>query len=113
MPFAVWSIILNGYWLQRIPKATLQGWPGGLSYEADLPDISAGRDCHKLVRTGRIMRSGKGFHCMEDDFRHDGSAVVRRLLPVRLTEVSPVAVPGYLTTSAAVRSLAPPGWRRP
>lgn len=47
-----------------------------------------------------------GFSCMSDEFRHGGAVLVRHLLQIRLTECSPVAQPGYLTTSAAVRSLA-------
>ena len=49
----------------------------GLSYEADLPDTTAGRDCYELVRTGRMPYSSMGFTCFEDKFRHDGSALVR------------------------------------
>jgi uncharacterized protein len=78
----------------------------GLSYEADLPDTGAGRDAYELVRTGRIKHSSMGFSCMADEFRHEGSTVVRHLLQIRLIECSPVAVPGYLNTSTAVRSLA-------
>lgn len=41
-----------------------------------------------------------------DEFRREGSAVVRHLVSVRLTEASPVYQPGYIETSTAVRHLA-------
>jgi HK97 family phage prohead protease len=78
----------------------------GLSYEADLPDTGAGRDCYELVRSGRIRHSSMAFIAIHDEFRSQGSTLVRHLTDIRLTEVSPVAQPGYLQTSAAVRSLA-------
>lgn len=78
----------------------------GLSYEADLPDTSAGRDCYELVKTGRMPYSSMGFRCMGDEFRRDGSVLVRHLTAIMLTEVSPVAQPAYCNTTTAVRSLA-------
>jgi HK97 family phage prohead protease len=78
----------------------------GLSYEADLPNTGAGRDTYELVGSGRIRHSSMGFNCIQDEFRREGAVVVRHLLAIRLQELSPVAVPGYLNTSAAVRSLA-------
>lgn len=78
----------------------------GLSYEADLPDTTAGRDCYELVRTGRMPYSSMGFTCFEDKFRHDGSALVRHLISLRLSEVSPVSQPAYFDTTTAIPSLA-------
>jgi HK97 family phage prohead protease len=78
----------------------------GLSYEADLPNTGAGRDTYELVGSGRIKHSSMGFNCISDEFRREGAIVVRHLVAIRLQELSPVAVPGYLNTSAAVRSLA-------
>jgi HK97 family phage prohead protease len=78
----------------------------GLSYEADLPNTGAGRDCYELVNSGRIKYSSMAFIAIHDEFRSQGSTLTRHLTDIRLTEVSPVAQPGYLTTSTAVRSLA-------
>jgi HK97 family phage prohead protease len=79
----------------------------GVSYRAILPDTQAGRDAYTLIRSGRIRHCSMGFHCFSDEFRSEGSVLVRYLEQIRLTECgSPVANPGYTTTSAAVRSLA-------
>lgn len=78
----------------------------GLSYVCDLPDTGAGNDCYELVRTGRMSYSSMGFQCFQDEFRRDGSVLVRHLVSIRLTEVSPVAQPGYAQTSTAIRNLA-------
>lgn len=78
----------------------------GLFYECDLPDTTAGRDCYELVRTGRIRYRSMGFQSFQDEFRRDGSLLVRTLVSIRLTEVSPTALPAYADTSTAIRSLA-------
>ncbi len=78
----------------------------GLHYEVDLPNTTAGNDCHELVRTGRIRHSSMGFQAFQSEFRHEGSVLVRHLVSVRLTEVSPTAQPAYADTSTALRSLA-------
>jgi len=78
----------------------------GLYYEVDLPNTTAGNDCYELVRTGRIRHSSMGFQSFEDEFRRDGSLLVRHLVSIRLTEVSPTAQPAYPDTSTAIRSLA-------
>jgi hypothetical protein len=61
---------------------------------------------YELIRTKRVQHSSMGFIAMSDEFRHQGSTVVRHLMSIRLMECSPVAQPGYFDTSAAVRSLA-------
>jgi len=78
----------------------------GLHYEVDLPNTTAGNDCYELVRTGRIRHSSMGFQSFEDEFHRDGSLLVRHLVSIRLTEVSPTAQPAYPDTSTAIRSLA-------
>jgi uncharacterized protein len=78
----------------------------GLFYEVDLPDTTAGRDCYELVRSGRIRHSSMGFQAFQDEFRRDGSILVRHLVSIRLTEVSPTAQPAYADTTTAIRSLA-------
>ena len=75
----------------------ITGEARGLSYEADLPDTTAGRDCYELVRTGRMPYSSVGFQAFKDEFRRDGSALVRHLVSIRLSEVSPVSQPAYST----------------
>lgn len=80
----------------------------GASYRALLPNTMAGRDAWELVRTGRLNHSSMSFMCPPggDRFERVGSAVVRHLISVRLTEASPVSQPGYIETSTAVRHLA-------
>jgi hypothetical protein len=50
--------------------------------------------------------SSVGFQAFKDEFRRDGSALVRHLVSIRLSEVSPVSQPAYFDTSTAIRSLA-------
>lgn len=80
----------------------------GASYRVILPKTMAGRDAWELVRSGRLNHSSMGFMCPPggDEFKREGSAVVRHLISVRLTEASPVSQPGYIETSTAVRHLA-------
>jgi len=78
----------------------------GLHYEVDIPNATAGNDCYELVRTGRIRYSSMGFQSFEEEFRRDGSLLVRHLASIRLTEVSRTAQPAYPDTSTAIRSLA-------
>ncbi len=78
----------------------------GLHYEVDLPNTMAGNDCYELVSTGRIRHSSMGFQCFQDEFRYEGTVLLRHLVSVRLTEVSPTAQPAYADTTTAIRSLA-------
>lgn len=84
----------------------LNDTPDGLHYEADLPNTSAGHDAYELVKTGRVSHSSMGFIAMQDEFRREGTTLVRHLLNVRLTHISPCAQPAYFDTSVAIRSLA-------
>jgi Caudovirus prohead serine protease len=47
-----------------------------------------------------------GFQCFQDEFSRQGAVLVRHLVSIRLTEVSPVAQPGYAQTSTAIPNLA-------
>lgn len=80
----------------------------GASYRALLPNTMAGRDAWELVRTNRLNHSSAGFMCLPggDEWRREGTNLVRYLKSVRLVEASPVSQPGYIETSTAVRSLA-------
>ncbi|MUL75712.1 HK97 family phage prohead protease [Mycolicibacterium sp. CBMA 226] len=79
----------------------------GLLYDLDLPSTSAGRDTYALVKRGDLRGASMSFTAIEQEFRHEGAALVRHLLEIRCTEISPVAQPAYGDeTSTALRSLA-------
>jgi hypothetical protein len=47
-----------------------------------------------------------GFQAFEDEFRCEGLVLVRHLVSIRLSEVSPVSQPAYFDTTTAIRSVA-------
>jgi HK97 family phage prohead protease len=78
----------------------------GLDYEVDLPDTTAGNDTYALTRRGDLKSASMGFVSYQDEFRHEGSVLVRHLLSIRLTEISPTSTPAYTQTQTALRHLA-------
>lgn len=76
----------------------------GLRVEADLPETTTGRDAAILLKRGDVSSMSFGFSVPAggDSWSSDGSE--RTLKSVRLREVSVVAYPAYLETSASVRS---------
>jgi hypothetical protein len=78
----------------------------GLDYEVDLPDTTAGNDTYVLTKRGDLRSASMGFVAYESEFRHEGSVLVRHLLSIRLTEISPCAVGAYPQTLTALRHLA-------
>lgn len=79
----------------------------GLAYTIDpLPDTSVGRDVAELGRRGDIRGSSFGFRTIRDEWHEDDEGnVTRTLLEVALIDVSPVTMPAYPDTDAAVRSI--------
>jgi HK97 family phage prohead protease len=77
----------------------------GLLVNADLPNTSLGRDVAELLRAGVVDSMSFGFSVPRngDVWSEDGMS--RELKEVRLHEVSVVAFPAYVKTSATVRSL--------
>jgi uncharacterized protein len=75
----------------------------GLADTIHLPETTAGKDTSISVRRGDISSQSFGFSVVRDEWTKDYSE--RRLLEVRLHEVSIVAFPAYKSTSATVRAL--------
>jgi HK97 family phage prohead protease len=77
----------------------------GLLVNADLPNTSLGRDVAELLRSKVVDSMSFGFSVPRngDVWSADGNS--RELVEVRLHEVSVVAFPAYVKTSASVRSL--------
>ena len=78
----------------------------GLAIAADLPETSWGRDA--LISIGRrdVTQMSFAFDVIEDDWREDDlGQLIRRLLNVKLYEVSPVTFPAYPTTTVGLRSI--------
>ncbi len=79
----------------------------GLAYDFDAPDTSAARDLLSLLRRKDVTGSSFGFRTVSDEWLTDAEGrVTRTLLEVELVDVSPVAMPAYPDTDAALRSLA-------
>lgn len=76
----------------------------GLADHISLPDTSFGRDLSVSVARRDISAQSFGFSVVRDEWSKDYSQ--RRLIEVRLHEVSIVAMPAYTATSANVRALA-------
>ena len=76
----------------------------GLVDEIALPETTAGKDTAISVGRGDISGQSFGFSVVRDEWNHDFTE--RRLLEVRLHEVSIVAFPAYRATSVNVRALA-------
>jgi hypothetical protein len=47
-----------------------------------------------------------GFKAYQDEFSHEGSTLVRHLISIRISEISPVSDPAYIQTGTALRHLA-------
>jgi uncharacterized protein len=78
----------------------------GLDYEVDLPATTAGNDTYVLTKRGDLKSASMGFVAYEEEFRHEGSVLVRHLLSIKLTEISPTSTPAYPQTQTALRHLA-------
>jgi len=76
----------------------------GLADTISLPETSVGRDTAVSVKRGDISAQSFGFSVVKDEWNSDYSE--RRLLEVRLHEVSIVAFPAYKATSVNVRAIA-------
>lgn len=76
----------------------------GLKAVAELPNTQRGRDTAELLRRGDVANMSFGFSVPKggDSWRDNGG--VRELNSVRLHEVSIVAYPAYLASSASVRA---------
>jgi HK97 family phage prohead protease len=76
----------------------------GLSDDIDLPDTSYANDLHVVVKRGDVSGQSFGFSVVRDEWNKDYSE--RRLLEVRLHEVSVVTFPVYRASTVSARALA-------
>ena len=78
----------------------------GLLADADLADVSYGRDVATLLERGDLSQMSFGFvvRDAEEAEQRDGTWL-RRLTDVQLFDVSVVAYPAYAGTDAALRSI--------
>lgn len=88
----------------RAGTLALEVRDGGLFDQIDLPDTTYGRDLSVSVGRGDTGGQSFGFSVVRDEWSSDYSQ--RRLLEVRLHEVSVVTFPAYRQTSVSVRAIA-------
>ncbi len=78
----------------------------GLHFEIDAPEWAG--EHVETIKRGDVDQMSFGFRTMKDRWHKDeDNKVIRELVEVQLFEVSPVAMPAYPQTDAAVRSLQP------
>lgn len=76
----------------------------GLADTITLPETTIGKDTAISVKRGDISGQSFGFSVVRDEWNNDYTE--RRLLEVRLHEVSITAFPAYAATSVNVRAIA-------
>lgn len=76
----------------------------GLKDVVDLPDTTYANDLYAVVMRGDVGHQSFGFTVVRDEWSKDYAE--RRLLEVRLHEVSIVTFPAYRATSVSARDLA-------
>lgn len=76
----------------------------GLADDIDLPDTTYANDLHVVVKRGDVSGQSFGFSVVRDEWSKDYSE--RRLLEVRLHEVSVVTFPAYKASTVSARALA-------
>jgi HK97 family phage prohead protease len=78
----------------------------GLDFEVDVARTAAGNDVLELVSRRDYAGSSFAFNCDSDEWRSNGSILLRHLVSVRLIDVSPCAIPAYEAATVSLRSLA-------
>lgn len=76
----------------------------GLKAIAELPNTQRGRDTAELLRRGDVANMSFGFSVPKGGDSWSDNGATRELHSVRLHEVSVVAYPAYLASSASVRA---------
>lgn len=76
----------------------------GLKAVAELPNTQRGRDTAELLRRGDIANMSFGFSVPKGGDSWSDNGATRELHSVRLHEVSVVAYPAYLSSTASVRA---------
>ena len=77
----------------------------GLHVQIRLPNTTAGRDAHELVRTGTLSKMSFAFsvHPDGDEWAETPNGTLRTLTSVRLHDVSVVNTPAYESTEIQAR----------
>lgn len=80
----------------------------GLAFQIDPPETTYANDLLISMARGDVDQMSFGFRTIRDQWEYNRSTdeVTRTLLEVALIEVSPVSIPAYPQTSAAVSSRA-------
>lgn len=76
----------------------------GLKAVAELPNTQRGRDTAELLRRGDVANMSFGFSVPKGGDSWSDNGATRELHSVRLHEVSVVAYPAYLSSTASVRA---------
>jgi uncharacterized protein len=88
------------------PPLKIRNNKANLSYEAEIPNTSYGKDLAENLRRKNVTGSSFAFTVTDDDwFKEKDGTVVREIKEAKLFELGPVTNPAYLPTTAAVRSL--------
>jgi HK97 family phage prohead protease len=81
----------------------------GLDYSCSVAETRSGDDVIALVSRNDYGGSSFAFTAIgpeADEWRHNGSVLVRHLLSVKLIDVSPCGIPAYEAATVSLRSLA-------
>ncbi len=90
---------------------TLEDDNKGLAFECTPPNTTAGNDTLENVRLGNVKQCSFAFYCLSDLWYYgrdytgteavDPDEVIREIVDLRLTDVSPVCSPAYLSTDVS------------
>lgn len=75
----------------------------GLRFTLDLPETQAANDLLALVKRGDVGEMSFGFQTITDEWNTVDGVARRRLIEVKLYDISPVAFPAYEGTSVGAR----------
>ncbi|MGH3848557.1 MAG: HK97 family phage prohead protease [Pseudonocardiaceae bacterium] len=78
----------------------------GLAVEITVPDTQLGRDTVESIKRGDLDGMSIGFSVRTDTWRMQDGADLREVMDVDLFDISIVAYPAFIGTSAQVRSAA-------
>ena len=77
----------------------------GLFMDATIPETTWAKDLVVSIKRGDVSQMSFGFQTVKDSWSSVDGGQLRKLLEVRLLDVSPVTYPAYTDTSVGVRSL--------
>lgn len=101
---ALWNHDMN--WVLGRNKAgtlRLEEDAVGLAIEVDPPEAQWARDLVESIRRGDVDQMSIGFWTQRDEWRMEGTMVVRDVYEVKLFDVSPVTAAAYPQTDVGLR----------